>query len=81
MASQHWEREGIPPYYANLEKSSMQGDNIENDPQAWEATEGPLTIKLAKLVKIVQEILDEAEKVMDMNKYQLTFINEHLAAF
>ena len=39
MASRHWEREGMPPYPYEIDYCLMTGEDLENDLQAWEATE------------------------------------------
>ncbi len=38
MASRHGERDGMPPYHYEIDYCSMTGEDLENDPKAWEAT-------------------------------------------
>ncbi len=50
----------------------MRGEEFENDPQAWEATAKLANLYPSLLVKIVQLIFVEAEKIFDMSKFPQT---------
>ena len=52
MASRHGERDGMPPYHYEIDYCSMTGEDLENDPQAWEATGKIIEVDPAKLTSL-----------------------------
>jgi len=72
MGSRHWERAGMPPYPYEIDYCSMIGEDIENDPQAWEAIEKLMEVDPAKLTRIVKVIFEKAGEFFDMTRFPTT---------
>ncbi len=65
MVSRHWEREGMPSFPCELEIDYclMIGEDLRDDPQAWEATGKHIETNTTKLVRIAQMIFDKAAEL------------------
>jgi hypothetical protein len=72
MTSRHWEREGMPPYTYEIDYCSMTGEDLENDPQAWEATEKLIEMNASKLVRILKMIFNKAAEFLHMTRFPTT---------
>jgi hypothetical protein len=53
MAFRHWEMDGMPPYPYETDYCLKTGEDLENDPQAWEVTRKLIEMYPTKLTRIV----------------------------
>ncbi len=72
MGSRHWERAGMPPHPYEIDYCSMIGEDIENDPQVWEAIEKLMEVDPAKLTRIVKVIFEKAGEFFYMTRSPTT---------
>ena len=59
----------MPPYTNSFEYTTIAGEDIECDPESWEATTALCSMKKATATKLVQLIMDEASKHLDLRNF------------
>jgi hypothetical protein len=63
----HWEQLGLEGYQSQHRYCSMRGDDIQNDPVAWEATHKLMRLKTKTLHRIIDLVFKLAGEQFDMS--------------
>ena len=63
------ERSDMPSYANRFEYANIAGEDIERDQESWEATTELCSMKKATVTKLVQLILEEASKHLDLRNF------------
>ena len=59
----------MPSYANRFGYANIAGEDIERDPESWEATTELCSMKNATVTKLVQLIMDEASKHLDLRNF------------
>jgi hypothetical protein len=70
LQTYHWELLGPEEYQSQHRYCSLRGDDIQNDPNAWEATHQLMLLKFKTLHKIIDLVFKLAGEQFDMSRFQ-----------
>jgi hypothetical protein len=65
----HWEQLGLEGYQSQHRYCSMRGDDIQNDPVTWEATNNQMRLKTIALHWIIELIFKLTGEQYDMSRF------------